>query len=134
MPAYNLKLTCPVSATHAERTTSTIQAQQGIISQVSVTWSFGSNLLNALVVKSEGGQIIPSEGSGEVRGNGTPVTWPEYIELKKPHPDLTIEVWNEGNDYEQDVFISIVILPAMPDWAKAISDFVDRISRVMGLG
>jgi len=132
MPKYNASLTCPTSASHAKRTTTKLKVSQGVISQVSVTWSFGSNFLNALVVKYEGGQIIPSEGGGQCRGNGTPDAWPEYIELDRAHPTLNIEVWNDGNDEEQDVLLSIVVLPKEPSWVTPIREFVEVFRKLTG--
>ena len=133
MPKYNLKIACTTTATHAKRTTTKLKVSQGVISQVSVTWSFGSNFLNALVVRYEGGQIIPSEGGGECRGNGDPETWPEYLELDKTHPELEIDVWNDGNAYAQDVLVSIVVLPKVPAWAKAITEVADALRIFLGL-
>lgn len=133
MPKYNLKLTCPTTASHKDRTTTELKVSHGVISQVSVTWSFGSTFLNALVVKYEGGQIIPSEGGGECRGNGEAEVWPEYIELDKTHPELNIEVWNDGNDNEQEVLLSIVVLPKYPPWTKAINDVAEVLRTILGL-
>jgi len=133
MPKYNLKIDCPITASHKDRVITELKVSQGVISQVSVTWSFGSNFLNALVVRYEGGQIIPSEGGGECRGNGDPDTWPEYIELDRTHPKLDIEIWNDGNTYAQDVLLSIVILPRMPAWAKAITEVADALRIFLGL-
>lgn len=132
MPKYNLKVTCPTTASHKDRTTDKLRVTMGVISQVSVTWSFGSNFLNALVVKYQGAQVIPSEGGGECRGNGDPDAWPEYIELDTPHPELEIEVWNEGNDNEQEVLLSIVVLPSEPSWITPIREFVDIFRRLTG--
>lgn len=132
MPKYNVSLTCLTTASHSERITERIKVSQGVISQVSVTWSFGSNFLNALIVKYEGGQIIPSEGGGEERGNGSPSTWPEYIELDRPHPELDVEIWNDGNDEEQDVLLSIVVLPKEPPWVTPIREFVTMFRRLIG--
>lgn len=133
MPKYNVKLTCPTSSSHKDRTTTELKVSQGVISQVAVTWSFGSNFLNALVVNYEKGQIIPSEGGGECRGNGDPETWPEYIELDRPHPKLDIEIWNDGNDEEQDVLLSIVVLPKEPSWITPIREFVEMFRRLTGV-
>ena len=133
MPKYNLKVTCPTTSSHSKRTETKLKVKQGIISQVSVTWSFGSNFLNALIVKYEGGQIIPSEGGGECRGNGDPETWPEYIELDRAHPEITVEIWNDGNEHEQEVLLSIVVLPKVPEWAKAINDLAYMLRTVLGL-
>ena len=132
MPKYNASLTCPTTASHKDRTTTKLKVHQGVISQVSVTWSFGSNFLNALVVKFEGGQIIPSEGGGECRGNGTAETWPEYIVLDRPHPEIDIEVWNDGNEHEQDVLLSIVVLPEEPSWITPIREFVSMFRQLIG--
>jgi len=123
---------CPTTASHKSRTETKLKVSQGVISQVSVTWSFGSNFLNALVVKYEGGQIIPSEGGGQCRGNGTPDSWPEYIELDRVHPQLDIEIWNDGNDEEQDVLLSIVVLPREPSWVTPIREFVEVFRRLTG--
>lgn len=128
-----MKITCPTSATHAKRTRTKLKVSQGVISQVSVTWSFGSNFLNALIVKYEGGQIIPSEGGGECRGNGNPETWPEYIELDKAHPEIIVEIWNDSNTHEQEVLLSIVVLPKYPPWTKAINDVAIVLRTVLGL-
>lgn len=133
MPKYTAKITCPTTASHSSRTTAKLKVSQGIISHVSVTWSFGSNLLNALVVMYEGAQIIPSTGGGECRGNGAPDSFPEYIELKRQHPELNIEVWNEGNSYEQDVYISIEVLPDVPKWASGLTGLLSRLLRMVGL-
>jgi len=132
MPKYNKRITCPTSASHKTRTTTKLKVSQGVISQVAVTWSFGSNFLNALVVRYEGGQIIPSEGGGQCRGNGDPDSWPEYIVLDKPHPQLDVEIWNDGNDEEQDVLLSIVVLPEEPSWVTPIREFVEMFRRLTG--
>ena len=132
MPKYNASLTCPTTASHKSRTETKLKVSQGVISQVSVTWSPGSNFLNALIVKFEGGQIIPSEGGGECRGNGDPDAWPEYIVLDRAHPQLDIEIWNDGNDEEQDVLLSIVVLPIEPSWVTPIREFVEMFRRLTG--
>lgn len=106
---------------------------QGRIAQVSVTWTPGSQWENPLRILYEGGQIIPSEGAGFCRGDGYPDTWAEHIILNKSHPTLNIEAWNEENEYEQDVLISIVILPVEPDPFKPIRDLVTLFKKVMGL-
>ena len=132
VPKYNKRVTCSTSASFNDRTTSKLKVSQGVISQVSVTWSFGSNFLNALVVKFESGQIIPSEGGGECRGNGNPEIWPEYIVLDKTHPEIDIEVWNDGNEHEQDVLLSIVVLPEEPSWITPIREFVSMFRQLIG--
>jgi len=101
--------------------------------QVTVTWTPGSEWLNALVAKYEGGQIIPSEGGGQCRGDGYPDTWPEHIILDKPHPTLNLEAWNEDNDYEQEVLFSIVVLPVEPDPMKPVRDLIEILKRLIGL-
>lgn len=132
MPKYNLKIVCPVSSSHKDRTTQELKISQGIISQVAVTWSHGSQFLSALVVRYDGAQIIPAEGGGECRGNGDIDAWPEYIEIDVSHPKVTVEVWNEGNDNEQEVLFSIVVLPAEPSWITPIREFVDMFRRLIG--
>jgi len=133
MPKYSKNLTCPTSSSHAKRTETKLKVSQGVITQVRVTWSFGSNFLNALVVTHNGAQIIPSLGGGECRGNGHPDPWPEYILLEESHPELVIQVWNDGNEHEQDVLIDIVILPEMPAWAEPIRKLADMLELVLGL-
>ena len=133
MPKYSAKLTVPADRTKRNPVTVDLQVSQGRIAQVSVTWSVGSWWMNALVVKYEGGQIIPSEGGGQCRGDGYPDTWPEHIILDKPHPTLNIEAWNEGNDYEHDALVDIVMLPVTPDTGKPIRDLVNLFRRFLGL-
>jgi len=131
MPKYNLKIECPTTASHQDRVSTELSVSQGVISQVSVTWSFGSQFLNALVVNFEGAQIIPSAGGGECRGNGDPDSWTEYIELDGSHPKVTVEVWNDGNDEEQEVLFSVVVLPAEPSWVKPIREFVELFRKLI---
>lgn len=133
MPKYTAKMTCPTTASHEERTTEKLKVSQGRIAQVTVTWTPGSQWLNCLVVKYEGGQIIPSEGGGQCRGDGYPDTWPEHIILDKPHPVLNLEAWNDGNDFEQEVLVNVVVLPVEPDPLKPIRDFIDIFKKVIGL-
>ena len=113
--------------------TEDLNVGQGRIAQVSVTWTPGSQWLNRFRILYEGGQIIPSEGSGQCRGDGYTDTWPENIILDKPHPTLNLEAWNEGNDFEHDVLVSIVILPVEPDPFQPIRDLVALFKRVVGL-
>jgi len=131
MPKYNLKIECPTTASHQERVSTELKISQGVISRVSVTWSFGSQFLNALVVRYEGGQIIPSEGGGECRGNGDIDSWTEYIELDGSHPKVTVEVWNDGNSEEQEVLFSVVILPKEPSWVTPIREFVELFRKLI---
>ena len=133
MPKYTAMLTVPADTTSRDPVTENLKVSQGRIAQVSVTWSEGSELLNCLIVKYEGGQIIPSEGGGQIRGNGIPQTWPEHIVLDKSHPVLNLEAWNEGNDYEQDVYVSIVVLPVEPDPLKPVRDLVALLRRLIGV-
>ena len=133
MPKYTAKLTCPTTATFSDRTTAELEVGQGRIAQVTVTWTPGSWWLNCLVVKYEGGQIIPSEGGGQCRGDGYPDTWPEHIVLDKPHPELVLEVWNEGNDYEQDVLVDVIVLPVEPDPLRPIRDLIAIFKKVIGV-
>lgn len=133
MPKYTAKLTVPADTTKAEPITADLGVSQGRISQVSVTWTPGSEWLNVFRALYEGAQIIPSEGGGLCRGAGTPDVWVEHIILDKSHPTLVLEAWNEGNDYEQDVLISIVVLPIEPDMMKPIRDLIAILKRLMGL-
>lgn len=133
MPKYTAKLIVPVSATNLAPVTEDLKVSQGRIAQVSVTWTQGSHWENPLRILYEGGQIIPSEGGGFCRGDGYPDTWAEHIILDKSHPTLNIEAWNEENDYEQDVLISIVVLPVEPDAMKPIRDLIALFKKVMGL-
>ena len=132
-PKYSALVTCPTTATHDEREETELDVGQGRIAQVSVTWTPGSQWLNCLIIKYEGAQIIPSEGGGQCRGDGYPDTWPENIVLDKPHPKLTLEVWNEGNDYEHDVLVDIVTLPVEPDALRPIRDLVALLRRLIGV-
>ena len=111
-----------------------LDVSQGRIAQVSVTWSTGSWWLNALVIKYEGGQIVPSEGGGQCRGDGYPDTWPEHIILDKPHPTLNIEAWNEGNDYEHEALVDVIILPYEKEPLGPVRELVEIFKRVTGLG
>ena len=133
MPKYSAKLTVPPETAQADPVTEDLKVGQGRISQVTVTWTPGSQWLNALVVKYEGAQIIPSEGGGQCRGDGYPDTWPEHIVLDKPHPVLNIEAWNEGNDFEHYAIVDIIILPVGPDPMKPIRDLIEIFKKVMGL-
>ena len=133
MPKYSAKLTVPADRTIRNPVTEDLGVSQGRIAQVSVTWTPGSQWLNALIVKYEGGQIIPSEGGGQCRGDGYPDTWPEHIILDKPHPTLNLEAWNDGNNYEQDVLVDIVILPVEPDPLKPVRDLVGLLRRLIGI-
>ena len=133
MPKYSAKLTVPAATTSRNPVTEDLDVGQGRIAQVTVTWTPGSEWLNALVVKYEGGQIIPSEGGGQCRGDGVPDTWPEHIVLDKSHPTLNLEAWNEGNDYEQDVLVDIIVLPVEPDPRGPIRDLVEMLKKVIGL-
>lgn len=133
MPKYTAKLVVPVAKDIKDPVTAKLKVGQGVISQVSVTWTPGSQWLNALVVKYEGGQIIPSTGGGQCIGNGYTDTWPEHILLDKPHPELEIMAWNAGNDYEHDVLISIVILPIAPDVASPVKNLVKVLRGALGI-
>lgn len=133
MPKYSAKLTVPAATTSRNPVTEDLDVGQGRIAQVTVTWTPGSEWLNALVVKYEGSQIIPSEGGGQCRGDGVPDTWPEHIVLDKSHPTLNLEAWNEGNDYEQDVLVDIIVLPVEPDPRGPIRDLVEMLKKVIGL-
>lgn len=133
MPKYTAKITVPSTATMKDPETVNLGVSQGRIAQVSVTWTPGSEWLNCFRALHEGAQIIPSEGGGFCRGNGFPDTWEEHIILDKPHPTLNLEAWNEGNNYEHDVLISIVVLPVEPDPFKPVRDLVAIFKRVVGL-
>lgn len=85
------------------------------------------------MIKYKGGQIIPSEGGGQCYGDGYPETWPEHIILDEPHPVLNLEAWNDGNDYEQDVLVSIVMLPFEPEPLKPVNELVSIFKRLVGL-
>lgn len=133
MPKYSTRIVCPTSATFNERTEKKMKVEQGRIAQVTVTWTPGSQWYNCLVIKYEGGQIIPAEGSEPIRGDGYPDTWPEHIILDKPHPELVIEVWNEGNSYEHDALVDIVVLPVAPDPMGPIRDLIAIFRRLLGI-
>lgn len=133
MPKYSTKIVVPASRTSRNPVTFDLDVSQGRIAQVSVTWSNGSWWMNALVIKYEGGQIIPSEGGGQCRGDGYPDTWPEHIILDKPHPTLNIEAWNEGNDYEHEALVDVVMLPVEPDPFGPIRDLVNLFRRFLGI-
>ena len=133
MPKYSTKLVVPADRTSRDPVKFDLDVSQGRIAQVTVTWSRGSWWLNALVIKYEGGQIIPSEGGGQCRGDGYPDTWPEHIVLDKPHPTLNIEAWNEGNDYEHEVLVDIIILPFEPEPLGPVKELVALFKRVTGL-
>ncbi|MCK4960689.1 MAG: hypothetical protein KAT00_14855 [Planctomycetes bacterium] len=130
MPKYTAKLTVPAANDRTDPITEDLKVGQGRIAQVTVTWTPGSQWLNGLVIMEEGGQIIPSEGGGECRGDGYPDTWPEHIILDKPHPKLNLVAWSDGNDFEQDVLVSIVILPVEPDPVGPIRELVDLFKRL----
>ena len=133
MPKYTAKLTVPADRTSRDPVTEDLKVGQGRIAQVTVTWTPGSQWENCLIVKYEGGQIIPSEGGGQCRGDGYPDTWPEHIILDRPHPVLNIEAWNEGNDYEQDVLVDISVLPGEPDPFRPVRDLVALLRRLIGI-
>ena len=133
VPKYTKTLTCPTTATHANRATTDLEVAQGKISQVTVTWTPGSQWLNALVIMYEGAQIIPAEGAGECRGDGYPDIWPEHIILDKTHPKLNLEVWNDGNDYEHEAKVDIIILPYEPEPLKPVTSLVKTLKRMLGL-
>jgi len=133
MPKYTAKLTVPVTSTNLDPITADIKVSHGRIAQVTVTWTPGSQWLNCFRALYEGGQIIPSEGSGFCRGNGYPDTWAEHIILDKPHPILNLQAWNDGNDYEHDVLVSVVMLPVEPDIMKPVKDLIAIFKKVMGL-
>lgn len=126
-------MTVPTTATNLDPVTQDLDISQGRISQVSVTWTPGSQWLNCFRAVYEGGQIIPSEGGGYCRGNGLPDTWTEDIILDKPHPTLNLEAWNEGNEYEQEVLVSIVTLPVPPDAMGPIRDLIAILKRLIGI-
>ena len=134
MPKYSAKLVVPADRTSRNPVTFDLDVSQGRIAQVTVTWSTGSWWLNGLVIKYEGGQIIPSEGGGACRGDGYPDTWPEHIILDKPHPPLNIEAWNEGNDYEHEVLVDIIMLPYEKEPLGPVRELVEIFKRVTGLG
>jgi len=97
---------------------------------VSVTWTDGSQWWNSLVILYEGGQIIPSEGGGSCRGDGTPDIWTEHIDIDTPHPELVIRAWNDGNSYEHDALVSVVVLPIPPDPVGPIQDLIKLFKRL----
>lgn len=132
-PNYTAKMTVPTTATNLDPITQDLDISQGRIARVSITWSPGSQWLNCFRALYEGGQIIPSEGAGFCRGNGLPDAWDEYIILDKPHPTLNLEAWNDGNEYEQDCLISVVVLPVEPDMMKPVRDLIDILRKVMGI-
>lgn len=134
MPKYSAKLVVPADTTSRDPVTFDLDVSQGRIAQVTVTWSMGSWWMNPLVIKYEGGQIIPSEGGGQCRGDGYPDTWPEHIILDKAHPTLNIEAWNEGNDYEHEVLVDIIILPYEKEPLGPVRELVEIFKRVTGLG
>ncbi len=133
MPKYTARMIVPITATNLDPVKQDLKVGQGRIAQVSVTWTPGSMWENCFRVLYEGGQIIPSEGAGFCRGDGYPDVWNEHIILDKSHPTLNLEAWNEENDYEQDLLLSIVILPLEPDPMKPIRDLVALFKKVMGL-
>lgn len=132
MPKYTAKLIVPVANDKLNPIKQNLEIGQGIISRVSVTWTPGSQWLNGFRALYEGGQIIPSEGSGEIRGDGFPDTWDEYIIIDKPHPILNLEAWNDGNDYEHDVLINIVVMPLETLETKATKRLTESFDKVFG--
>ena len=133
MPKYTAKLVCPATATMLDPVKENLKVGQGQIAQVTVTWTPGSQWLNCLRILYEGGQIIPSEGAGFCRGDGYPDTWPEYIILDKPHPVLNLEAWNEGNDFEHEVSVSIIILPTVSGLEARVQREMEKFRRMVGI-
>lgn len=130
MPKYTVKVVVPAANDKLDPVEEKLKISQGRISQVSVTWTPGSQWLHGLVILYEGGQIIPSEGGGQCRGDGEPDVWTEHIDMDKPHPELVIRAWNEGNDYEHDALVSVVVLPIPPDPVGPIRDLINIVKRL----
>lgn len=133
MPKYTAMMEVPPTATNLDPVTKNLKVSQGRIALVSVIWTPGSQWLNCFRVLYEGGQIIPSEGSGQCRGDGYPDVWKEHIILDKPHPTLNLEAWSDGNNYSHDVLVSIIILPTESMLEKMMSDFIAIVKRLIGL-
>ena len=131
MPKYSAKLTVPPGTTQASPIEEKLKVSSGRIVQVTVTWTPGSQWYNALIVEWEGSQIIPSTGGGQCRGDGYPDTWPEHINLDRPQPELVIKAWNEGNTYEHDAIVDIVVSPIPPDILAPIKEMINLLKRLV---
>jgi len=108
-----------------------VEVPAGVIRKVWVLIPHGHKALAHLVIKHGETQIIPHKG--DIHGDGEQLVFDETYELKSDDV-LTLEGWNEDEQYEHTFIVRLLILPKLIAYPEAFTLLtLRRLLEVMGV-
>lgn len=100
-------LTVPANTAESSRASTTLTLEKGIVHQLDVLFPFGCNGEVLVVIKRGQHQVWPSNGQGQLKGDGFPITGKVWLELEEEPFELTAEGWSPDTTYPHVVTIRL---------------------------
>ena len=108
---YSKQITFPANTTEATATRSKFKVNKGVISSVWVTFPAGCAGLVKLRIYHEGHPFLPVNQDNYLRGSGVTFEFPVMFEIIEEPMLLTVEGWNEDDEYDHIIDVLFLILP-----------------------
>jgi len=108
---YSKHITFLADKTEAEATKTYIKVNRGMIYYFWITFPPGCAGLVKFRIYHQGHPFLPVNANDYLRGDNVTFQFPSFQEIKESPEILTIEGWNEDEQYPHTVDIVFLVLP-----------------------
>lgn len=126
---YSFYVYAAANTPKASAATFKLSVSRGILTKVTIVIPTGHHGLAHLVIRDGNTPFVPEGGEDGIIGDGVPVVWEGWKEIKETPYALYADVWNEDDTYLHGFIVYMTILPRHV--AQPLGRLVDLLSRLI---
>ena len=109
---YSYEITVPAGTLEVNAVEQRLKLTAGIIHQVDVEFRSGTDFTVGVRIYRGGHQVYPTNPGGELKADGRPIIFPDYLELEAGSNELLVRAYAPDAFYDHVVYIKIGVLSA----------------------
>ncbi len=107
---YSYAITVPAGTTEANPVVTRLKLTSGIIHQVDVEFRSGTDFRVGVRINQGLHQVYPTNPDGELKADGRPIIFPDYLKIATGGEDLTVYCYAPTAIYDHVIYIKLGIL------------------------
>ena len=107
---HSKHITLTANKTEAQSTKTSFTVNQGVISNVWLTFPPGCAGLVKVRILHDSHPFLPVEKDANIVGDAYTFVYPIFYEIKEPPERITIEAWNTDETYNHTIHVQMLII------------------------
>ena len=107
---YSYAITVPAGTLESAPIVTVLKLTAGIIHQVDVEFRSGTDFRVGVRINQGLHQVYPTNPDGDLRAEGRPIIFPDYLKLDTGEDELTVYAYAPTSIYDHVVYVKLGIL------------------------